>query len=324
MMNRRACLRYAATLCATSAFAARAADPWPSRPITLVSASPAGGNADVIGRMLSVPLAAALKVNVLVDPRPGATGMIASAYVAKAPPDGCTLLLGSIATHAIAPSINKNLPYDVLRDFTPIAMVGSNALILAVSAKSPYHTVADVVGAAKANPGTLSFGSPGIGGTSHLSGELFQHLSGTKLIHVPNARNPAYADVIAGTTTMLFEGSVALLSHIRSGLLRPIAVTGLTRSPQLADVPTMVESGVAGFDVRSWQAIFGPAGIPKTVVERLHREFTAAVNSDSAKPRMTTLDITPMDMTPAALANFQREEIAKWANVVKLSKIEAR
>ena len=323
-MDRRSCLRFAAALCASRALAAPAVEAWPTRPITLVSASPAGGNADVIGRMLSVPLSAALKVNVVVEPRPGATGMIASAYVAKAAPDGYTLLLGSIATHAIAPSINKNLPYDVVRDFTPIAMVGSNGLILAVSAKSPYHTVADIIAAAKANPGTLSFGSPGVGGTSHLSGELFQLLSGTRLIHVPNARNPAYADVIAGTTTMLFEGSVALLPHIRSGLLRPIAVTGLTRSSQLADVPTMVESGVAGFDVRSWQAIFGPAGMPQAVVERLHREFTAAVNSDAARPRMTTLDITPMDMTPAALANFQREEIKKWADVVKVSRIDAR
>jgi tripartite-type tricarboxylate transporter receptor subunit TctC len=203
-------------------------------------------------------------------------------------------------------------------------MVGSNGLILAVSAKSPYHTVADIVAAAKANPGTLSYGSPGVGGTSHLSGELFQHLTGTKLIHVPNARNPAYADVIAGTTTMLFEGSVALLPHIRSGLLRPIAVTGLTRSAQLADVPTMAESGVAGFDVRSWQAIFGPSGMPPAMVDRLHREFTAAVNSDMVRQRMTALDITPMDMAPAALASFQRDEIAKWANVARLSKIEAR
>lgn len=321
-MDRRSCLRLAAALCATRALAAGAAESWPARPITLVSASPAGGNADVIGRVLAVPLGAALKVSVLVEPRPGATGMIASAYVAKAPPDGYTLLLGSIATHAIAPSINKKLPYDVVRDFTPIAMVGSNGLILAVSTKSPYRTVADIVSAAKANPGALSFGSPGVAGTSHLSGELFQHLTGTGLIHVPNARNPAYADVIAGNTTMLFEGSVALLPHIRNGLLRPVAVTSLTRSPQLPDVPTMAESGVAGFDVRSWQAIFGPAGMPQALVERLHREITAAVNSGAARQRLMMLDITPLDMTPVALASFQREEIAKWAAVVKGSRIE--
>lgn len=320
-MHRRSFLQFAAAAGAASALGARAAEPWPARTITLVSASPAGGNADVIGRSIATPLSAALKVPVVVEPRPGATGMIASAFVAKAPPDGHTLLLGSIATHAIAPSLNKNLPYDVLKDFTPVTMIGTNNLILAVSAKSPYRTVADILAAAKADSGGLSYASPGVGGTSHLSGELFQKLTGAKLIHVPNARNPAYADVIANNATMLFEGSVALLPHIRNGLLRPIAVTSLTRSPQLPEVPTMDESGVKGFDVRSWQAIFAPAGVPAAVVEQLHRELTGVLRTSEVRQRLAQLDITQVDMGPAALGTFQRGEIAKWAAIVKSANI---
>ena len=322
-MNRRSCLRFAAALGAANVLRAWAADPWPARTITLVSASPAGGNADVIGRSIATPLSAALKVPVVVDPRPGATGMIASAFVAKAAPDGHTLLLGSIATHAIAPSLNKNLPYDVVKDFAPVAMIGTNNLILAVSAKSPYHTVADIIAAAKADPGGLSYASPGIGGTSHLSGELFQKLTGAKLVHVPNARNPAYADVIANNASMLFEGSVALLPHIRNGLLRPIAVTSLARSPQLPDVPTMAEAGVKGFDVQSWQAIFAPAGVPQPVIERLHRELVAVLRTSEVKQRLAQLDITQVDMGPAALAAFQQGEIAKWVALVKSANIAA-
>ena len=322
-MKRRSCLQFVAASIATHAFGARAADAWPAKGITLVSTSPAGGNADVIGRSIAAPLSAALKVPVIVEPRPGVTGMIASAYVAKAPADGYTLLIGSIATHAIAPSLNKNLPYNVVRDFSPILMIGTNSLILAVSAKSPYRTVADILAAAKADPGSLSYASPGIGGTSHLSGELFQKLTGAKLIHVPNARNPAYADVIANNATMLFEGSVALLPHIRNGLLRPIAVTSKARSPQLPEVPTMAESGVTGFEVQSWQAVFGPGGMPQSVITRLHQELANVLLTSEVKQRLAQLDISPLELGPAALAAFQLEEIAKWATLVKSANIAA-
>lgn len=321
MINRRHCLQAAAALGATTLRRAWAADPWPSKTITLVSSSPAGGNADTIARSIATPLSNAVKVPVVVEPRPGATGMLASAHVAKSPPDGHTLLMGSIATHAIAPSINKNLPYDVVKDFTPVTMIGSNYLVLAVSAKSPYQTVADLLAAARADVGGLSYASPGVGGTSHLSGELFQKLAGVKLIHVPNARNPAYADVIGNSATMLFEGSVALLPHIRNGLLRPLAVTSAKRSAQLPDVPTLIESGVKGFEVHSWQAIFGPAGLPAPTLDRLARELTAVLRTAEVRQRLAQLDITQVEMGPEALGAFQREEIAKWAALVKSANI---
>lgn len=320
-MKRRSCLQFAAASIAFNALGVRSQDGWPSKGITLVSTSPAGGNADVIGRSIAGPLSASLKVPVIVEPRPGVTGMIASGHVAKSVPDGYTLLIASIATHAIAPSLNKNLSYDVVRDFSPILMIGTNSLILAVSAKSPYRTVSDLLAASKMDPGSLSYASPGIGGTSHLSGELFQKLTGAKLIHVPNARNPAYADVIANNATMLFEGSVALLPHIRNGLLRPIAVTSRSRSPQLPDVPTMAEAGVGGFEVQSWQAVFGPAGIPQPVINRLHQELSKVLQMAEVKQRLAQLDISPLELGPTALAAFQRDEIAKWAVLVKSANI---
>lgn len=181
--------------------------------------------------------------------------------------------------------------------------------------------MADILAAAKADPGGLSYASPGVGGTSHLSGELFQKLTVAKLVHVPNARNPAYADVIANNATMLFEGSVALLPHIRNGLLRPIAVTSLVRSAQLPDVPTMQEAGVRGVVVQSWQAIFAPAGVTAAVAERLHRELTSVLRTVEARQRLAQLDITQVNLGLVALGAFQRGEIAKWAALVKSANI---
>lgn len=293
------------------------ADNWPTARLALVAPSAAGGNGDLIGRTIAQPLSQALNIPVIVEARPGATGAIASAFVAKSPADGGTLMIGSVATHAIAPHINKNLSYDVVSDFTPIAMIGANRLVLAVSASSPYHTVGDLLAAVKANAGGLSFASPGVGGTSHLSGVEFQRLTGTKLIHVPNSRNPPHADVIAGHATMLFEGTVALLPHIRSGLLRPLAVTSVTRSTQLPQVPTLAESGVAGFDIQSWQALLGPAGLPPPISERLYREISKILQMPDVQQRLAQMGISQRDMGPAALAAFQRQEIAKWATIVK-------
>lgn len=300
------------------------ADNWPTNRITLVAPSSAGGNGDLIGRAIAQTLSQVLKVPVIVEARPGATGAIASAYVAKSPADGGTLLIGSVATHAIAPYINKNLPYDVVSDFSPITMIGANSLVLAVSASSPFQTVQDVVAAAKADPGGLSFASPGVGGTSHLAGVEFQRLTGTQLIHVPNSRNPPHGDVIAGHASMLFEGTVALLPHIRNGLLKPIAVTSTTRSAQLPQVPTLAESGVAGFDIQSWQAVFGPAGLPSQVSERLHREISRIVQLPEVQQRLTQMGIAHRDMGPAALAAFQRQEMSKWSAIVKAANAHAQ
>lgn len=299
------------------------ADNWPMNRVTLVAPSSAGGNGDLIGRTIAQPLSQVLKTPVIVEARPGATGAIASAFVAKSPADGGTFLIGSVATHAIAPHINKNLPYDVVADFSPITMIGANSLVLAVSANSPFHTVQDVITAAKADPGSLSFASPGIGGTSHLSGVEFQRLTGTKLIHVPNSRNPPHADVIAGHASMLFEGTVALLPHIRNGLLRPIAVTSMARSAQLPQVPTISESGVAGFDVQSWQAVFGPAALPAQMSDRLYREISKILQLPEVQQRLNQMGISHKDMGPSALAAFQRQEISKWAVIVKAANANA-
>lgn len=322
-MDRRSYLKSMAAIAVTGSSASHAQDAWPSRRIMLISTSPAGGNADVIGRTLSPPLSEALKTPCVVENKPGGTGMIASSYVAKAPPDGYTFLIGSSATHVTAPSIYKSIPYDVVRDFEPVIMIGINSLLLAVSARSPYKSVGELIAAAKADPGALSYASPGIGGTSHLSGELLQKIGGVKLIHVPNARNPAYGDVIAGHADMIFEGSVALMQHIQAGLLRPLAVTSTTRWPQLPNVPTMIESGLPDFDVQSWQGLFAPAGTPQPIISRMHQETEKALQLPNVRKRMEHMGFAQAGMGPREFAAFQRSEIMRWDEIIRSAGIRA-
>ncbi|MEG0226832.1 MAG: tripartite tricarboxylate transporter substrate binding protein [Comamonas sp.] len=293
---------------------------WPERPIVWVSVSAPGGNSDVVSRVITQKLSERLKVPVLVENKPGASGGIASAFVAKAPPDGYTVLAGSIASHAIYPLIGK-VAFDPLRDFVPIMVLGTNANVLVVPVTSPYKTVQDVLAAARATPGAVAYGSPGIGSTQHMSGELLQKLAGVKLTHVPNVRGSVITDVMAGHIPMTFDGP-SLLPHVTGGRLRALAVTSRKRLPQLPDVPTMEEAGVAGFEVSSWQALYAPAGTPKGIVDKLNQEVAAVLTAPEVVARFQQMGLTTAPMTPAEFAAFQRAEIAKWSAVVRDSRMQ--
>lgn len=300
---------------------AMALGPWPERPIVWVSVSAPGGNSDVVSRVITQKLSERLKVPVVVENKPGASGGIASAFVAKAPPDGYTLLAGSIASHAIYPLIGK-VAFDPVRDFVPVMVLGSNANVLVVPVDSPYKTVQDVLAAARATPGAVAYGSPGIGSTQHMSGELLQKLTGVKLTHVPNVRGSVITDVMAGHIPMTFDGP-SLLPHVTGGRLRALAVTSKKRLPQLPDVPTMEEAGVNGFEVSSWQALYAPAGTPKSVVDKLNQEVAAVLTAPEVVARFQQMGLTTTPMTPAEFAAFQRAEIAKWSAVVKEGRLKA-
>lgn len=293
---------------------------WPEHQINWVSVSAPGGNSDVVSRVVGQKLAERLKVPVVIENRPGASGGIASAYVAKAAPDGYTLLAGSIASHAIYPLIGK-VSFDAERDFVPVTVLGTNANVLVVPVGSPYKTVQDILAAARTAPGSVAYGSPGIGSTQHMSGELLQRLTGVKLTHVPNVRGSVITDVIAGHIPMTFDGP-SLLPHVLGGKLRALAVTSRTRFPQLPDVPTMEEAGVKGFEVTSWQALYAPAGTPKVVVDKLHKEVNAVLAMPDVLARFQQMGLTASGMSPTEFASFQKAEIAKWGAVVKSSGIK--
>lgn len=315
---------FAAALMALGVIAVQvhAEEPWPSRPITYVAAFPPGSNTDTLGRIIAQKLSEALKVPVVVDNRAGATGMVGSAYVAKAPPDGYTILGASIASHAISPSMHATAQYDPVKSFEPITIIGTNANVLVVPAKSPYKSVADIIAAAKANPGTLAFASSGIGTTQHLSGELFQKMAGIKMIHVPYAKTPALQDVIAGQVPMMFEGPT-VFQHILSGQVRALAVTSPKRLAALPNVPTMAESGVPGYEIQAWQAIYAPAGVPKPIINRLYTEIAAILKSPDTVSRLEAMGVAPSGITPEAFAAYQKSEVAKWGQLIKSAGIKA-
>lgn len=300
---------------------ALAQDAWPSRPITYVAAFPAGSNTDTLGRVVAQKLSEKLKVPVVVDNRAGATGMVGSSYVAKAAPDGYTLLGASIASHAINPSMHANMQYDPIKSFEPITIIGMNANVLVVPANSPYKSVADIIAAAKANPGTLGYASSGLGTTQHLSGELFQKIAGIKMIHIPYARSPALQDVIAGQVPMMFEGPT-VFSHIQSGKVRALAVTSPKRLASLPNVPTMIEAGVPGYEIQAWQAIYVPAGVPKPIVQKLYTEIAAILKDPDTVARLEKMGVTPSGMAPEAFAAFQKSEVEKWGQLIRAAGIK--
>ena len=325
-MHHRTPIRTAVAALAAAAIAlgapALAQDKWPSKPVTYVVPFPPGGTTDVLARIIAQKLGAALGTTIVVENKPGAGGNVGSEFVARAAPDGYTILGGTISSHAINVSLYPKLPYDPVRSFEPITLIGTNPNILVVNAASPYKSVQDITAALKAKPGSLSYASAGNGTSQHLSAELYKYMAGVDMVHIPyKGSGPAIQDVIGGQVPMMFDTSVVAGPHIESGRLRALAVTSSKRAAVFPNVPTMAESGVPGYDVVSWQAVFAPAGTPKPIVDRLYAEIARILKEPDVQERLAKLGLDPSGMPPAELAAFQKAEIEKWAKVIKAANI---
>lgn len=315
----------ALSLFSASAAPALAQAPWPGeRPITWVVPYPPGGTTDILGRAIALRLGTALGATVIVDNKAGATGVIGSAFVAKASADGHTLLGTSIGPQAIVPSLLPKMPYDVVKAFEPIALIGTVPHVLIVSAEQPFRTVADLVARAKAEPEAISFASGGTGTILQMQGELLRLQTGTRMTHIPyKGDTPAVQDVLAAHTTFMFVPVTAALPHIQSGRLRALAVTSAARLKSIPAAPTMGEAGFKDFVVEQWQAAYAPAGTPAAVVQRLNTEIVRILKDPEVVAMADKLGVTLVGSTPAQLAATQRSDLAKWAKVIKDADIKA-
>ena len=323
-MQRRTMFRMLALAAALAAVPGAAhAQAWPSKPITYVVPFPPGGTTDILARIIGQKLGAALGTTIVVENKPGAGGNVGSEFVAKAAPDGYTIMGGTISSHAINVSLYPKLPYDPVTSFAPITLIGTNPNILVVNAASPFKSVQEITAELKAKPGSLSYASAGNGTSQHLSAELYKFMAGVDMVHIPyKGSGPAIQDVIGGQVPMMFDTSVVAGPHIESGRLRALAVTSSKRAAAFPNVPTMAESGVPGYDVVSWQAVFAPAGTPKPIVDRLYAEISRILKEPDTQERLAKLGLDPSGMPPAELAAFQKSEIEKWAKVIKAANIK--
>jgi tripartite-type tricarboxylate transporter receptor subunit TctC len=304
--------------------AAQAPATYPDRPLKMVVGFSAGGGTDVIARLVAQAMAAGLHQSVVVENRPGVSGMLAAADVARAAPDGYTLMMGSQTTLAVAPTLYRKFAIDAARDFTGIARAGASPLVLVVNPKFPVHSVRDVVALAKQKPGTLNFASGGVGTTPHMAGELFAQLAGIKLVHVAyRGEAPALNDVLGGQVPMMFTNLSAAIGNIKAGSLRALAVTGAQRSPSAPDIPTLAEAGIPGFAVETWFAVVAPARTPRAIVALLNAEVARVFPDPATVRRFTALGMTLGGGTPEELDAYVKSEIAKWGKVIKDAEIRA-
>lgn len=311
-------------LCALSlAGPAHAADDWPAgKPITYVVPFAPGGATDVIGRLLATKLGPVLGTSVVVENRPGAGGNIGSDYVAKAKPDGYTLVGGTISSHSINGSLYSNMPYDMIKSFVPVALTGQLGNVLVVNSNSPFHTVADVLAAARKTPGRLSYGSAGNGTSQNLSGELFKATAKVDVMHVPfKGSGPLLQALLGDQLSMAFDNIPPTLPLIKSGRLRAIAVTSAQRDPNLPDIPTLRETGLKDYEIVSWQAVFAPAGTPAPIVNRLSTEILKILKEPDVKEKFDAMGIDASGMNSAQLATFQKAEVAKWHALIQTAGI---
>jgi tripartite-type tricarboxylate transporter receptor subunit TctC len=321
-MKQRFALALAAAL--TTTMPALAQD-YPNRPITYVVPFTPGGTTDVIGRLISDKLSQTLHQPVVVDNKPGAAGAIGAAFVAKAKPDGYTLLGGTISTHAINASLYKDLPYDPIRDFEPVTLVGFIPNALYVDPNLPIRNVPELIAYLKAHPDKRTFASSGSGTSTHLAGELLADLIGIKLEHIPYKGTPqAMQDVVAGNVTFMFDQLTAGLPLVKGGKLRLLAVTTPKRSPLSPETPTMAEAGVKNFEMMSWQAVYAPKGTPKPIVDRLNAEIVNILKNPETRTKLeTTNGIEIVASTPQDLTRLMQSEIPRWGALVKKSGAQA-
>jgi len=306
----------AAVLLAVTAPAS--AQTFPNKPIRLIIPFAAGGGADAVGRPLAQRLSEILGQQVVIDNRGGANGNIGAEEVARATPDGYTLLLAN-SSLPISVSLYPKLPFNVEKDFTPVALVSISASVLGVNPDLGVNSVADLIALAKKQPGKLGFGSSGHGSTMHLAGELFKSMTKTELTHVPyRGAGPVISDVIAGHMQLVFVNIPPILSNIQAGKIRALGVTTLTRSAALPDVPTLDEAGLKGFESTTWYGILGPANLPQPVIEKLNAAVAQVVRNEDFRKLMHSLGSEPTVKSPAEFATYIKDDIKSWGNVVKL------
>ena len=310
-----------ATAGVLSAAPAQAQGTWPDKPLKLVVPYPAGGNADNTARLLATQLGHRLGQQVVVDNRPGGSGTIGAAAVAKAPADGYTLLLDATA-FTVNPSLFPKLPFDAAKDFAPISLVLQVPLLMVVPANSPFQSVADVAKAARARPGHLTYASAGNGGAQHLAGELFKQGQKVAMTHIPyRGGAPALTDLIGGQVDLMFSATTASGPFVKSGKLRALAISSPRRVEGWESVPTVAESGVPGFQVSEWNGLFAPAGTPRPVLERLEAETRAIVASPEMKKRFAELGVQGVGSSAQEFSSFLKAETTKWAEVIRTSGI---
>jgi len=308
-------------LAALPVLPAHAQEKWPDRPLRVVVGFGAGSTPDILLRLLGTELGKRLGQSVVVENRPGATGNIAAEAVAKSPADGYTLFYGTNTTHAINPSLYKKLSYDHLKDFQPITLTGKVWNVLLVNPKSLITDFRTLVAIARTRPGQLSFGSGGNGTSLHLTGELLKQRLSLDMLHIPYKNGEyAFSDLAGGRVDMMFANIPSSMPHIQSGRLKAVAVTSRKRSPLLADVPSLEELGLAGFEVSGWGGLFAPARTPRTIVERLHREMLAILTDPAMVQRLEGLGVVAQhSATPADFARFVQAETVRWREVVKVA-----
>jgi tripartite-type tricarboxylate transporter receptor subunit TctC len=313
-----------AGLALSAAFQANAQDDaYPSRPITWVVPFPPGGAMDAIARTLGEKMSQSMKQPVVIENRGGAGGTIGSAMVAKAKPDGYTMMIVSIG-QAVNPSLYKRLSYDAVKDFEPVSLVGIVPNVLVVNSTVKAKSVKELVAQAKAEPGKLTYASAGTGTSIHLAGELFKSMAGVDILHVPyKGSGPAVADMLGGQVNMMFDSITSASSHIKSGKLRPLAVTSAKRSKALPDVPTVEEAGIKGYEVSPWFAVYVPAKTPKPIIDRLNKEMLTALKLPDVQERFAMVGAEPVGSSPEQLAQHLTKETARWSTLIRERNIQA-
>jgi tripartite-type tricarboxylate transporter receptor subunit TctC len=315
-MFRLLSIALASAVIATSAIAEAGEDGWPQRPLRLVVPFPAGSSTDIIARIVAQKLSHRLGQQIVIENRAGASGNIGADAVAKAAPDGYTIGIATASTHAVAASLSPNLPYDPIRDFAPVAMIGSQPYVLVLHPALPAHNLAELIALAKAKPGTLNYGSAGVASLAHLATELFASMAGVNIVHVPyKSSSQSMTDMITGRLDMQFATIAPSLPNIRAGQLRALVTSGKTRVAALPELPTVAEAGIAGYEAALWVSFVVPSDTPPKIIARLNREVNDVLESSDGTEALVAQGMAPEPGPPEALTERIRGDIEKWRGV---------
>ena len=324
-MSKRTLLRHAAVLClaATSATTAFAQAAYPSKPVRIIVPYPAGGTTDIIARIAANQLTERLKQSFIVENKAGASGAIGSQAVAQAAPDGYTLVMATASSHGINSALQKSLPYDAVKDFAPITVVANTPNIIVANPSVPVKTLGELVALAKSQPGKINFGSTSAGGSPHMSAELLKMMAGIDMTHVPyKGAAPMLTDLIGGQVQIGFDNLPSTIGFVKSGKVRPLAVTTAKRWPGAPDIPTVAESGVPGYEVSGWFGLLAPAGTPKDIINKLQSTIADAVKSPEVAKQLNDLGAEPVANKPEVFAQEIKDDVEKWRKVVKTTGVK--